>query len=124
LGDDGILRAIMVPGVEENLETAIANVAAGIEVAGGQKRPLLLDISQVKSMNKQARDYYANSDKRDGAELAIALLVKSALGRVIGNFFVGLNKSSLPTRLFTNEKEALDWLATFLRTTNSGLRES
>ncbi len=34
---------------------------------------------------------------------------------VIGNFFIGFNKSPMPTKLFTSEPEALEWLKEFLR---------
>lgn len=115
LGDDGIVRSVMLPGAEDNRETAKENVSAGIQVSGGKMRPLLLDMSKIKSMDRGARDYYARSDKREGSELAVALLVKSPISRVIGNFFMGLNKPSLPSKLFTDENKALDWLKTFLK---------
>jgi hypothetical protein len=114
LGDDGIIRSAMLPGAEDNLETAKENVSAGIKVSRGEKRPLLLDISNIKSMDRDARIYYANSEKREGAEKAVALLIKSPLSRMIGNLFLGLNKSTLPTRLFTDENKALEWLKNFL----------
>ena len=114
LGDDGIVRSIMHPGAEDCLETAKENVSAGIKVSGGIKRPLLLDMSKIKSMDKDARDYYARCDKREGSEKAVALAVKSPVSRMIGNFFLGLNKSTIPTRLFTDDKKALEWLINHL----------
>ena len=114
LGNDGIVRAVMFPDIEETLDTAKENIEAGVRISGGTKRPLLLDMSNIKSMNKEARDYYARGDEREGCESAVALLVRSALSRMIGNFFMGLNKTNLPTRLFTDEDSAMAWLRTFL----------
>ena len=56
----------------------------------------------------------AGSTPSRRARVAIALLVGSPLSRVIGNFFVGLNRSTFPLRLFTSEEEAIAWLRTFL----------
>jgi hypothetical protein len=36
------------------------------------------------------------------------------VARAIGNFFMGLNKPLIPTRLFTSEAEALGWLREFV----------
>lgn len=65
-------------------------------------------------MKKEARDYYALGGSREGMESAVALIVKSPLSRAIGNFFLGLNKTPLPTKLFTSENHAITWLKTFL----------
>jgi hypothetical protein len=40
----------------------------------------------------------------------VALLVGSPVTRVIGNFFIGLNKPRWPVRLFRSESDALAWL--------------
>ncbi|MFC2156016.1 hypothetical protein ACFLRB_05970 [Acidobacteriota bacterium] len=113
LGDDGIVISVMHPGAEDNLETAKENIAAGIKVSGGVKRPLLLDMSRIKTMDHAARDYYAHNERREGSERAVALVVKSPLSRMFGNFFLGLNKPVVPTKLFNDQGKALDWLKHF-----------
>jgi hypothetical protein len=35
------------------------------------------------------------------------------LSRALGNFFLGLNKPSMPTRLFDDQEQALAWLRGF-----------
>ena len=49
---------------------------------------------------------------KEGAECitASALLVESALSRMIGNIFLTINKPDVPVKLFTNEQEAKKWL--------------
>ncbi len=114
LGADGITRAAFRAGARETLETARENVQAGVTISGAIERPLLLDMTHIGSMDKAARDYYAQGDQREGAEKAIALITNSALSRVIGNFFIGLNRPVKPTRLFTSEESALQWLRQYL----------
>ena len=36
------------------------------------------------------------------------------LGRMMGNFFINVNKPKAPTRLFDDEAPALAWLKEFL----------
>ncbi len=115
LGEDGIIRSIMHEKAIDTLETAKENIAAGIKLAGGKKRPVLLDMSKIKSMDKAARDYYSNSDKREGGDLVVGIVVNSPVSRIIGNFFLGFNKPTNPTpRLFTDHDKAIEWLKSFL----------
>lgn len=37
------------------------------------------------------------------------------MSRVLGSFFIGLNKPTMPVKLFTSEKEALNWQQTFIK---------
>lgn len=113
LGEDGIVRADIFPGVEQTLEDAKEQVAAVWKVGHGRKRPVLVDMREVKSLSREARVYYAN-DETARFRSASALLVSSAVTRVLASFFLGLNKPNHPVRLFTSEDEALDWLRGFL----------
>ena len=56
------------------------------------------------------------SMKEKGKSLgtAAALLVLSPMARAIGNFFMGLNKAVIPTRIFTSEPLAIEWLQPYL----------
>ena len=42
--------------------------------------------------------------------VAQALVIDSGPSRVMGNFFLGLNKPRFPTKLFTSEAKAEAWL--------------
>lgn len=46
--------------------------------------------------------------------LAFAMLVDTPLSRTLDNFYLGLNKPPLPTRLFTTEDKGLEWLKGYL----------
>jgi hypothetical protein len=66
-------------------------------------------------MSRDCRKYFAGPETAR-VEASVALLVMSPLTRAIGNFFMGLNKTLVPTRLFTSEDDALIWLREFLAT--------
>jgi len=113
LGHDGILRAVATPVEQQTLEDAQENTRAGVELCGGQPCPMLVDNRQIRSYTKEARSYYTSDEGSKGL-LAVALLVDSAVGRVLGNFFLTATKGRLPVKLFASEQEAIAWLKGFL----------
>ncbi|MCY1054156.1 MULTISPECIES: hypothetical protein [Nannocystis] len=114
LHPDGYVIAEVRPGLVADLDDAIANVAAVAELAAGKPRPLLLDMrAHASSATRECRDYYAGSEAQR-VNLAAAMLVRSNVSRVIGNFFIGLNKTRFPFRMFADVDEAIAWLRTFI----------
>jgi hypothetical protein len=109
IGDDGILRVLLKPGAVMTLKDVKLSTEATEELAGGKKVLTLVNMVNVRSVTREAR-VYSGSEHAARNTLALALLVGSPVSRVIGNFMIGLNKTSYPTRLFTQEDEALAWL--------------
>ncbi len=96
-------------------ELAKENVDAQETVRDGmrkRKTRVLIDMTTVSEISKEARDYFAN-ERTASIQRATALLIGSPVSRVIGNFFMGLNKPVSPTRLFTDPQKAIRWLQTF-----------
>ena len=114
LEDDGIVRVKMKPNVQFSLQDAQATIRAISSVCGGKRCPALVDMRGLVSMDREARRYFAGEETAK-VESAAALLIESPLSKAIGNFFMGLNKPIVPTRLFTSEAEALAWLKGFVR---------
>jgi len=77
-----------------------------------KKTRVIIDITAVFEISKEARDYFAN-ERTASVQRATALLIGSPISKIVGNFFLGLNKPISPTRLFTNPKQAIKWLQTF-----------
>ena len=113
LDDEGIVHAVVKPHAELELEDAKECVRLIAASGGGKKRPVLVDYASVKRMSRQARLHFAGPECAS-VESAAALVVSSPVGRAIGNFFLGLNKPIMPTKLFTDEASALAWLRGFL----------
>jgi len=108
-----IIIARFRTGAEVTLDDARTNVALCLQRNAGRPRPLLVDLREVKSQSAEARAYLAG---REGVQVsqAVGLLIGSPVSRVLGNFYLGLNKPGVPTRLFTSEEEAQAWLRSFL----------
>ncbi len=113
LGEDGILRGVSLSNARMTLADAQENIAAGHAVDGGIARPVLMDIRQIQAIDWQARAFFA-SETSVAHSRAVALLIGTPVSRMIGNFFLVLNKPRVPLRLFTDEGEAIEWLKGFL----------
>ena len=76
---------------------------------------VLLDTSQghfnvSPEANKLLASYaYAKT------RMAAAIIVKTLATKLAGNFFIRFNKPPTPTKVFTNEEEALVWLRRYAK---------
>jgi hypothetical protein len=110
LDDEGFLRGECFEGAEETLADAEEQIRQQRTMGDGTRRPFLMNISRVRSLSREARSYFSNSDASLEVFSCTALVVGSPLSRAVGNFFIGLNKPRMTTRLFTSEEEGLAWL--------------
>lgn len=108
---DGIIYAVFKIK-EVDLEAAIACVKMRLDTSQGVSYPSFIDVRAVKSISKEARDYFA-SDEGSKDLVASAFLIDSVIGKFTGNFFLQINKPKIPLKLFTTESEALKWLQQF-----------
>jgi hypothetical protein len=113
MGDDGIVRCQAFKDSHHTLLDSIENIKAVAAVSNGKCSPVLVDIKEVKGIDRDARAYLA-SDEIAKHQSACALIIESSLSRLIGNFFLGLNKTKFPSKLFNEETSAIEWLKTFL----------
>ena len=110
LHPDGYVIAEVRPGLIADLDDAIVNVDAVGKIAVGIPRPLLLDMrAHATSATRECREYYAGAEVQR-VNLAVAMLVRSNVSRILGNFFLGLNKPRFPFRMFSDVGEAVGWL--------------
>lgn len=112
MGPDGIARTVVKGSVEIGLKEARENTEAINTLFCGKKFPLLVDARSIHYMTREARDHFSIKN-RETVINCFAILVQSPLSRIIGNFFMSLNKPSVPARLFTDERDALQWLEKF-----------
>jgi hypothetical protein len=104
-----VVIAIASPHELHSLDQAIENhrIISGLVL--GVRRPFLIDMSKVKSMSREAREFYAGPVPTQSL-LATAIVTNSNIGKIVANFFIGLTKPSMPTRMFTDYETALEWL--------------
>jgi hypothetical protein len=115
LEENGVVRKVTTPDAEYKLADAQEELDAIRQIGGGRRCPLLADIRYIKSIDQEARAFYGSPE---GGKVvsAVALLVGSPLSRMIGNFFLRLQRPSVPIKLFTSDAAAMEWLVTFVET--------
>lgn len=112
LGEDDILYAKCLPVENHTLEDAFENHNVNRRLCGNMKLPMLTDLRSIGNMSREARIFYASEDNAE-IVLAMALLVDNAFSKMMGNFFIRLNKPRFPTKMFTSENAAITWLQGF-----------
>lgn len=68
---------------------------------------MLVDTRGIKSFDRDARAHFLADQ---GGSRAMALLVGSAVNKMIANFFMGMHKQAIPVRMFTERDPAVAWL--------------
>ncbi len=113
MGDDGIARTCVKPGIDITLEHAVenSNLVNGLFV--DRKFPIMIDSRSIKSMSYEARHHFSVRG-RETNTCAFGIIIGSTISRVLGNFYLGINKPTVPTKLFDKEEAALAWLKQFV----------
>jgi hypothetical protein len=110
-------QGILIQTYEDNTELTFSDAIEDFNLYAilckTQKRPVMVDIRNIKSVDLKARAYYSG-EKATKYLLAAALVIRNPVSRVIGNFYMGINKTVFPFRLFTKTEAAKKWLNSFL----------
>jgi hypothetical protein len=110
LDEDGLVIVKIRDNAYQSLEDAKKNLATAISATAGRRRPLLIDIRTAQPLDADARHHYSGQTLVDGFS-ALALLVESSpFGRMMGNVYLRVARPGVPSRLFTEERRALEWL--------------
>jgi hypothetical protein len=107
---DRFLRMIFVDRAEVGIEDAREAIAISSELFGsGPALPVNADLRRLRSQTAEARAFLA-APEGILVTPGLALVIASPVSRMIGNFFLGLNRPICPTRLFTDFEPAEAWL--------------
>lgn len=107
----GFVLATMDRGAELEGSDAREALEATWAVAGDQRTRVLVDMRLIRSETREAQQEFV-SDYSATVCSAVAILIGSPVSRVIGNFFLRLNKHQVPTKLFNDADAAVSWLLT------------
>src|SRR5687767_5595404 len=97
IGADGVLKVRWKTGVVITEELARDLLAESRVITNGKRIPHMADIRLLKSMTREARKVFGDAGD---SYTALALLASSPVAQMIGNFFIGLNRTRTPTQMF------------------------
>ncbi len=108
----GILCSVSKKVKPQSLEETKMIVSNFKKLIGDRKVCLLLDVTNSSEASKEVRDYAAVEFPK--FVKAMALISKSALGKMLGNLFFSVKSQPYPSKIFNTEKEAKEWLQQYL----------
>ena len=101
-----ILKLVVVDGIELELQDAKEMIAEALELSNGEEYAILFDANKSGTISFEAREEFAKSKKRK----AVAIVTKSLANKLVGNFFINFHRPRSSSRIFSEEKSALEWL--------------
>jgi hypothetical protein len=110
--ENRILRIKILEGAEIELSDALQNLEATKLLTKKDRYLILVDGRVSLSVSREARAFAAQS-KNDNS-IASAMIITSTANKLIGNFYINVNKPNIPTRIFSSEEKAIEWLSGFL----------
>jgi hypothetical protein len=114
LRKDGILHIHIKSRADMQLNDAVQVVEAMGELGKGKKFPVLIDAGDYTNIDKEVRIFSA-SPEGNIYTLADAVAYNSFAQKLIADFYLNNNKPSVPTKVFSDESKAVEWLKTFLK---------
>ncbi len=109
---DGILHCIFTNSPNMTLEIAKHCVQQRLAASAGKSYPCMVDIRDMKTATTEAREYFANEGSK--GVTGGALIIGSQVTKMLANLFLLVNRPKIPTRMFTDENAAREWLKKFL----------
>jgi len=113
LSADGIIYQDYNENIDLTLEDSHNEMAVYKELCQGKKRPVFINIQNVKTVQRESRQFYASEEPARYISAA-ALLISNPVSQIMGNFFMGINKTVMPVKLFTDKEEAVKWLSGYM----------
>jgi len=110
--ENGILCSISKKAAPQTMEETIQTVEDFKKMLNGREVCMLIDVTHSVPSSREVRQYAANEFPK--FTKAIAMISDSPLGKMIANLFFSIMKQPYPTKMFTNEEEAKDWLKQYL----------
>jgi hypothetical protein len=112
LGEDGILRIRYPKDSHLTLETMELVHRRRVAV-NARPCPLLVYADTVVSAEYEAQNFASRADVV-ALTTGLGIIVKSVFTRAMSELFMRFHKPPYPTRVFREERAALEWLAQYL----------
>jgi hypothetical protein len=115
LDHDRCLRVTFPAGATISLDRARKITAECSLLTGGIPRPAIVDFRNAKSIDWRARRYFFHDPNHLATYCAVAILVRTEAGRIVGELLSRLLRPTKPARLFTCDRAARAWLSQVVR---------
>jgi hypothetical protein len=97
------------PGATFDAEHAIDNRTAALELAGWERCGLIFESEGDIVTTPEMRQVSASAEYNSHF-IAVALVSPSVAMKILGNFYMRINRPVVPTRFFSQHEQAEQWL--------------
>ncbi|HXU26891.1 MAG TPA: hypothetical protein VN698_06630 [Bacteroidia bacterium] len=109
IDDKEVLHFVMIEGVHLDYHDALDNALVIRDLTNGKPVLKLVDARLDWTIDKKAEKYIRSNEVREKT-IARAVVKNSTLNTMLSNFFLKLNRTKVPTKIFTDYIEAYNWL--------------
>lgn len=113
LRSDGILHCTIHKGAYLSEEDAVEIISALKSMAANGPMPTLLDLRASEGASIQARHLFTDPQLAN-YQNAVAMIIDKGMSYILASFFMGINKTPFPTKVFSDETKAARWLQKYL----------
>lgn len=110
--EEGFYDLFIKDNVEIFIEDMERIIAAQKEL-NGNRIPILIEGGKYSTTNVDVLKFLAKNENMPYSKVS-AYVAKSTSQKLLGNFFLKMNKPERPTRFFSTREEAIDWLRQYL----------
>lgn len=111
--ENGIIMNVYKPNLEKiTIDVAKEIVRDRLQVSNGVTMPVMIDLTNAFTIDKASRRYFSMGDAMKYLS-ASAILVRNEITKLGGNIYIRIDKPKIPTKLFTEQDKAIEWLNQF-----------
>lgn len=112
IDDAGILWVLKKPVESELHDDAVENLKIIQELTSSKPHIALVDLSMLKSQHVAVISHYASEAKKINCK-AVAFLTSDIQSTYIGVNNLLITESKIPSKIFSSEEFAIEWLLKF-----------
>ena len=116
--DEKVLFVKMKANINLGLTEMQELLRQAVELNQHKKYFAIIDTQSPYETSLEARNYYSESEYTD-YRYADAFIVTSLPMRLLVNFYISFHKPKIPTKMFNNEKKAIEWINSLKKEINS-----
>jgi hypothetical protein len=112
--EPGIIQFTLKENAEWNLEDAKETHRVNMQLSNGGKFCVYMSVTRFFIPTKEAQKFITTKECTD-YRIGAAFVVRNNAVKIFANLFIKFFKSRTPTRLFSSEKDAMDWMRKILK---------
>ena len=111
---DSIISVQYKPILHITLEDAERIVSERLSYYQDIEAPVLIKNTNIKSIDKSAREYFFDEEKGLKNIKAIAIVYSNVVNKFLATFLFRCYTPTIPHRMFTDEQKAFMWLQKYV----------